>query len=84
MPSAMFWAWQEAMQSWRGVSRRCRTFPQATERKLASYLYAKRLQARVLVSAHAASMEPRRNTVINALDQPRYGVMSCCKHHVVL
>jgi hypothetical protein len=29
-------------------------------------------------------MEPRRNTAIDALDQPRDGVMSCCKHHVVL
>jgi len=42
MPSAMVWAWQKATQSWRGVSRQCRTFPQATERKSASYLYAKR------------------------------------------
>jgi hypothetical protein len=35
-------------------------------------------------SSRAASMEPRRNTVIDPLDQPRYGVVSCGKHHVVL
>jgi hypothetical protein len=37
-----------------------------------------------VLATHAASMEPSRHPVIDALDQPREGVIGCRKHHVVL
>jgi hypothetical protein len=38
----------------------------------------------VLALLQAGSMEPRWYAVVDSLDQPRYGVIGCCKHHVVL